>query len=363
MRLIFTVTALSFLSLATAAVAQVSTDDGGGISSVRDRNDIPPGRQITEAPGGDGAEIGDLDSTGRNLPDAEPIAERAGSDDDAVMRSDAASDDDADEFIAPSRRGGDEGPEAALGSRPAPSRKAVRGSKRASAGPRGGRPENRWRYQYYNGYWWYWTPNNRWAFFSGRRWIDYDSELANQWARGGAVGRGEMGLGGGGSYGLGGGYGSGGISGALGGGGVNRGLGAVGGLGTNAGAMGGGRLPGQGTAPGRSALPSLRGGASQAAGGLSPTGAGGSLGGGAGGGVTGEGLGSSLFNSSGGMAAVPGLSGTRGSLGGASGVGINAGVTVGGRSGDANTGVGGGMIGGSNIGGTGGGMRGLGSGR
>lgn len=322
MRLIFTFIALSFLALASPAVAQVSTDDGGGISSVRDRNDIADGGE---------------------------------SDDDAGLRSDANKNDDLDEFITPSRRGSDEGPEAALGSRPARSRGAVRGSRRESAGPRGGRPENRWRYQYYNGYWWYWTANNRWAFFSGRRWIDYDSELANQWARGGTAGRGAMGLGGGGSYGLGGGYGVSGMNGVLGGRRGTQSFGGLGGLGTNAGALGSGRLPGLGTAPGRSALPSLRGGASQAAGGLSPIGAGGSLGGGAGGAVTGEGLGSSLLNSSGGMAAVPGLSGTRGSLGGASGVGINAGVTIGGRSGDANTGVGGGSIGGAGIGGTGGG--------
>lgn len=321
MRLILALIGLSILALTAPGVAQVSTDD----------------------------------SAEPSLPIAEPIEDSAMLDDDANMRSDADSkNDDTDEFITPSRRASEEGPEAALGSRSAHSRSAVRGSRSASSGPRGGRPENRWRYQYYNGYWWYWTPNNRWAFFSGRRWIDYDSELANQWARGGAVGRGAMGLGGGGYYGLGGAYGA--------GGGVNRGLGSAGPLGSNAGALRGG-VPGIGTAPGRSALPSFRGGASQAAGGLNPIGAGGSLGGGAGGAVTGEGLGSSLLNSSGGMAAVPGISGTRGSLGGASGVGINAGVPVGGRSGDANTGVGGGAIGGAGIGGTGGGMGGVGSGR
>lgn len=330
MRLTLMLLSFGLISLATAAVAQVSTNEGEGTSAVRDRNDLRPGRQSTESPRGDGAEIGDL-----NSPD-EPAS-------------------DEEEFVTPLDRG-DEGPEAALGGRPERTRDIGSDRQNATPGPRGGRPGNRWRYQYYNGYWWYWTPNNRWAFFNGRRWLNYNSELANQWARGGAVGGGAVG--GGGSMGLGGGgYGSGlGTSyGASGRNGIRGGRGNVGGLGSQAGALGRGQLPGLGTTPGRSALPSLRGGGgSMAAGGLGPTGAGGSLGGGAGGsvggGVTGEGLGSSLFSNSGGMAAVPGLSGTRGSLGGASGVGI----TAGGRSGDAGSGVGGGMIGGAGIGGTGG---------
>ena len=217
--------------------------------------------------------------------------------------------DDADEFITPSRHASERTAKAARSRSRVPSRNAVRGPRRAANDRRGGRPENRWRYQFYEGYWWYWTPERRWAFFNGRRWIDYDSELVKRWA-------------GGGSYRSGGG---GDVSGMLGGGWANQGLGGIGDLGTNAGALGGGGLPGEGTGPGRSAIPSYRGGTSQAAGGLSPVGAGGSLDSA----VTGEGLGSSLFGSSGGMAAVPGVSGTRGSLGGASGVGINAGGSSG----------------------------------
>lgn len=41
------------------------------------------------------------------------------------------------------------------------------------AAPVGGRPENIWRYHYYRGRWWYWTPQRRWAFFDGRRWMPY----------------------------------------------------------------------------------------------------------------------------------------------------------------------------------------------
>lgn len=371
MRLIITcLVTFAWPCLAPAAFAQVSTDDGGGISAVRDPGDIPPGRQTTEAPGGDGAEIEDL-----NAPSDEDSGDRSEiSGQNSGVRGGATNEAELDDFNTDPRqsdrqrarsgprRGGQLLPndgagrqaEAALGSRTAQSR-SPRARRGAANAPRGGRRENRWRYEFYNGYWWYWTPDNRWAFYSGERWIDYNSELANQWARGGAVGTGTMGLGGGG-YGLGTSYG--GVSGMSGVTGGRRGtqsfggLGGLGGLGTDAGALGGGRTPGTGSAPGRTGIPGYRSrGGSMAAGGLGPTGAGGSLGGGAGGAVTGEGVGSSLFGNSGGMAAVPGLSGTRGSLGGASGVGITAGS---GRSGDAGSGVGGGMVGGAGIGGTGG---------
>lgn len=33
-----------------------------------------------------------------------------------------------------------------------------------------GAPQNRWRYQYSDGRWWYWTPENRWSYFDGRHW-------------------------------------------------------------------------------------------------------------------------------------------------------------------------------------------------
>ena len=29
-----------------------------------------------------------------------------------------------------------------------------------------------WRYRYSNGRWWYWKPNNSWAFWDGSRWLD-----------------------------------------------------------------------------------------------------------------------------------------------------------------------------------------------
>lgn len=34
-----------------------------------------------------------------------------------------------------------------------------------------GAAENAWRYQFYNGRWWYWTPHDQWSFYDGRRWV------------------------------------------------------------------------------------------------------------------------------------------------------------------------------------------------
>ncbi len=34
--------------------------------------------------------------------------------------------------------------------------------------------QERWRYKYYNGEWWYWLPANRWVYWRGTRWNNYD---------------------------------------------------------------------------------------------------------------------------------------------------------------------------------------------
>jgi hypothetical protein len=44
-----------------------------------------------------------------------------------------------------------------------------------SAAPAGGRPENRWRYRFVRGRWWYWMPDRRWSYFDGNRWVAYRS--------------------------------------------------------------------------------------------------------------------------------------------------------------------------------------------
>lgn len=44
------------------------------------------------------------------------------------------------------------------------------GGYRTAVTPRGGRPENRWRYQYHRGRWWYRLPEGGWTYFDGRRW-------------------------------------------------------------------------------------------------------------------------------------------------------------------------------------------------
>jgi hypothetical protein len=36
-----------------------------------------------------------------------------------------------------------------------------------------GRPENRWRYRFASGRWWYWTPDLHWSYFDGSRWVAY----------------------------------------------------------------------------------------------------------------------------------------------------------------------------------------------
>lgn len=45
----------------------------------------------------------------------------------------------------------------------------------AGAEPPRGAPENAWRYQLYNGRWWYWTPHEQWSFHDGRRWVTLSS--------------------------------------------------------------------------------------------------------------------------------------------------------------------------------------------
>src|SRR5690348_10364561 len=65
----------------------------------------------------------------------------------------------------------------------------------ADATPRG-RPENAWRYELFNGRWWYWTPDDHWAFYNGRRWVTLPDQPARPFvsrggkAAGGAAGGG-----------------------------------------------------------------------------------------------------------------------------------------------------------------------------
>jgi hypothetical protein len=39
---------------------------------------------------------------------------------------------------------------------------------------RDARDPNAWRMRYYNNEWWYYTPENRWMFYRGNRWMPYD---------------------------------------------------------------------------------------------------------------------------------------------------------------------------------------------
>ncbi|HWB14235.1 MAG TPA: hypothetical protein VG826_33720 [Pirellulales bacterium] len=41
--------------------------------------------------------------------------------------------------------------------------------------------ENRWRYSFRNGHWWYYRDGGRWAYWTGDRWYDYDPKSYHRW--------------------------------------------------------------------------------------------------------------------------------------------------------------------------------------
>ncbi len=46
--------------------------------------------------------------------------------------------------------------------------------------PLDGAPNNRWRYRYYAGGWWYWLPEKRWSYFDGVRWKTYHRSASRE---------------------------------------------------------------------------------------------------------------------------------------------------------------------------------------
>ncbi|HEX5445056.1 MAG TPA: hypothetical protein VFW87_14555 [Pirellulales bacterium] len=42
--------------------------------------------------------------------------------------------------------------------------------------PPQGRAENRWRYRFHRGTWWYWTAGNAWARWNGDMWVPYTGQ-------------------------------------------------------------------------------------------------------------------------------------------------------------------------------------------
>ncbi|HVA47230.1 MAG TPA: hypothetical protein VNH11_12755 [Pirellulales bacterium] len=58
-----------------------------------------------------------------------------------------------------------------------------------------GTPQNAWRYEFYNGRWWYWTPDDRWAFYNGREWVTSPAQptAGSKTAAAGAARHGELG--------------------------------------------------------------------------------------------------------------------------------------------------------------------------
>ena len=187
-----------------------------------------------------------------------------------------------------------------------------------------GLPQNAWRYEFYNGRWWFWTPDDRWAFYNGRRWVTFPAgSIGSQWARGGGAASNGATDSGAEDAAVGGGYynalsaESRGIAGGF---NANRpSANLSGALGSEAGALERGSLPGRSTVPGRVGGASNlfnRGIGAGVSGGPGVIGAGGSMAGGAGGSV-GGGAGGSQFGGS--------------------------------RSGDAGSGVGGGSVGGTSV--------------
>ena len=44
------------------------------------------------------------------------------------------------------------------------------------AGPMAGPAADKWRYRWYDGHWWYWTPQNRWMWYSDDgHWVAFDA--------------------------------------------------------------------------------------------------------------------------------------------------------------------------------------------
>jgi hypothetical protein len=69
-------------------------------------------------------------------------------------------------------------PQQTVGKRPAVA--APLTEQRADLAPRTSR-ENRWRYSFRNGHWWYYRDGGRWAYWTGSEWRDYDAKSYGRW--------------------------------------------------------------------------------------------------------------------------------------------------------------------------------------
>jgi hypothetical protein len=61
--------------------------------------------------------------------------------------------------------------------------RSARRTQSVAAMPAGGRPENRWRYQFSQGRWWYEMDGGRWSYFNGSRWVPYQPDQSELSAR------------------------------------------------------------------------------------------------------------------------------------------------------------------------------------
>jgi hypothetical protein len=65
----------------------------------------------------------------------------------------------------------------------ATARTGVRGSATTSTAA-----DQSWRYRFDQGFWWYWLPSNRWAYWSGNQWFEYAPHTTPEWPGGEYVG-------------------------------------------------------------------------------------------------------------------------------------------------------------------------------
>lgn len=47
--------------------------------------------------------------------------------------------------------------------------------------PPRGLSENRWRYSFHRGHWWYYRDGGRWAYWTGLKWVDYEPTAYRLW--------------------------------------------------------------------------------------------------------------------------------------------------------------------------------------
>jgi hypothetical protein len=66
------------------------------------------------------------------------------------------------------------------GAAASPTTNSVGGAINAGAQNPSQNDANSWRYSYFNGQWWYWTPNNNWMYYRGNNWNRFNNPQSQQ---------------------------------------------------------------------------------------------------------------------------------------------------------------------------------------